>query len=112
METQHPPAHLKTVAPQYPASTPVPGKLWVPVWSLQEPKSVTPESNKSFDQLVLDKMKDPTNKSAVKRRKVDLKAKVVTDTSYLKELQRLKRGRGQAEQKETTEEIVKSQITN
>ena len=61
------------------------------MWSLQEPKSVTPESNKSFEELVLDEMKGPTNKPAVKRRKVDLKAKVVTDASYLKELQRLEK---------------------
>ena len=37
-----------------PVPTPVPGKLWIPIWSLQD--SIIPESNKSFEELVLDKM--------------------------------------------------------
>ena len=57
-----------------PVPTPVPGKLWVPVWSLED--SITPESNKSSEELVLDKMKGPTGKLPAKRQKVDLKAVV------------------------------------
>ena len=63
-----------------PAPPPISGKKWVPVWSLQESISPTsdpdPPLNKSFEELVLDKMKGPTDKPPVKRRKVHLKAKV------------------------------------
>ena len=49
----------------------IPGKIWVPVWTLRE--------NKSFSELVLDKMKGPTNKPPTKRRKVDRKTAIITD---------------------------------
>ena len=48
-----------------------PGKIWVPAWTLRE--------NKSFLELVLDKMKGPTNKPLIKRRKVDRKAAIITN---------------------------------
>ena len=49
----------------------IPDKIWVPAWTLQE--------NKSFSELVLDKMKGPTNKPPTKRRKVDRKTAIITD---------------------------------
>ena len=49
----------------------IPGKIWVPAWTLRE--------NKSFSELVLDKMKGPTNKPPTKRRKVDQKTAIITD---------------------------------
>ena len=49
----------------------IPGKIWVPAWTLRE--------NKSFSELVLDKMKGPTNKPPTKRRKVDRKTAIITD---------------------------------
>ena len=39
-------------------------RAWVPVWSLQD--SITAESNKSFEELVLYKMKGPASKAPAK----------------------------------------------
>ena len=47
------------------------GNTWVPAWTLRD--------NKSFSELVLDKMKGPTEKLPVKCRKIDKKTKVITD---------------------------------
>ena len=60
----------------------VPGKSWVPVlvWSLQDNHS------KSFEELILDKMKGPQEKIVKTRKKIDMKAKVVTVPEYLKDL--------------------------
>ena len=41
------------------------GKTWVPAWTLRD--------NKSFSELVLDKMKGSTEKPPVKRRKINKK---------------------------------------
>ena len=56
----------------------IPGKIWVPAWKLQE--------NKSFSELVLDKMKRPSNKPPTKRKKVDQKTAVITDPEYAEKL--------------------------
>ena len=45
--------------------------------------------NKSFEELVLDKMKGPQEKKYIKRKKVDLKTKVITTSEYLQELKRI-----------------------
>ena len=92
-----------------PVPSPVPNKLWVPCWCLQEstarstPTSevgeTSKQSSKDFEELVLDKMKGPTDKPAVKRRKVDLKTKIVTDAEYLAELHRLKEEEGRKKEK-------------
>ena len=92
-----------------PAPSPVPNRLWVPYWGLQESTArSTPtsevggtsrQSSKDFEELVLDKMKGPTDKPAVKRRKVDLKTKIVTDAEYLAELHRLKEEEGRKKEK-------------
>ena len=42
----------------------IPGKMWVPAWTLRD--------NKSFSELVLDKMKGATNKP-LKKKKSGLK---------------------------------------
>ena len=55
----------------------IPSKTWVPAWTLTD--------NKSFSELVLDKMKRPTKKSPVKRGKIDKKTKVITDKVYAQE---------------------------
>ena len=65
-----------------PAPSPVPNKLWVSYWGLKESTTrstlttevseMSRQSSKSFEELVLDKMKGSTKKPAVKRRKVDL----------------------------------------
>lgn len=54
----------------------IPGKVWVPVWSLQDPPS-------SFEEKILEKVKGPSNQPAKKRRKVDYKTKVITSQQYL-----------------------------
>ena len=59
----------------------IPGKIWVPAWILRE--------NKSFSELVLDKMKGPTNKPPTKRRKVDRKTAVISDPEYAKKLRKI-----------------------
>ena len=63
-----------------------PGKIWVPIWSLQESKKAASEgsANKSFEELVLEKMKGPPEKQVKKRRKVDLMTKIITDEEYVK----------------------------
>ena len=72
----------------------VPGHKWVPVWSLQrieEPKSNN-QTNTSFSEAILDKMKGRVNKPApVKRRKVDMTTRVICDEAYLETLERYER---------------------
>ena len=60
----------------------IPGKIWVPAWTLRD--------NKSFSELVLDKMKGPTNKPPTKRRKVDRKTTVITYPEYVEKLRKIK----------------------
>ena len=60
----------------------IPGKIWVPAWILRE--------NKSFSELVLDKMKGSTNKPPTKRRKVDQKTAVITNPEYAEKLRKIK----------------------
>ena len=57
------------------------GKTWVPACTLRD--------NKSFGELVLDKLKGPTEKSPVKRRKTDKKTKVITDEIYAQEIRQI-----------------------
>ena len=80
------------------------GMEWVPIWTLQSKqaaKSSTPKSpstsarNKSFEERILDKIKGPTDKPQIKRRKCDLMTKVVTDKEFMtaiceKELEKTK----------------------
>ena len=47
-------------------------------------------ANKSFEELVLDKMKGNVDKPAVKRRKVDCTTKIITDAEYLEKLKVMK----------------------
>ena len=70
----------------------IPGKIWVPAWTLQE--------NKSFSELVLDKMKGPTNKPPTKRRKVDRKTAVISDPEYAEKLRKIKEKEESKKQKE------------
>ena len=56
----------------------IPGKTWAPARTLRD--------NKSFSELVLDKMKGPKEKLPVKCRKVDKKMKVKTDEVYAQEV--------------------------
>ena len=60
----------------------IPGKIWVPAWTLRD--------NKSFSELALDKMKGPTNKPPTKRRKMDRKTAVITDPEYAEKLRKIK----------------------
>ena len=48
----------------------IPGKTWVPAWTLRD--------NKRFGELVLDKMKGPTEKPPVKRINMDTRDKTNT----------------------------------
>ena len=63
----------------------IPGKIWVPVWSLQDPPTIE-VTNKSFEEIVLDKIKGPVEKPVKTRRKVHMKTKILTDEEYLAEL--------------------------
>ena len=60
----------------------IPDKTWVPAWTLRD--------SKSFSEVVLDKMKGPTEKPTVKHRKIDEKTKVITDDEvYAQEVQQM-----------------------
>ena len=68
---------------------PVPGFVWVAQWTLQRTdhtsSSTTP--NRSFEEIALDKIKGPQAKhKAVKRKKIDREAKVITNDEYLESL--------------------------
>ena len=68
---------------------PVPGFVWVAQWTLQRTdhalSSTTP--NRSFEEIALDKIKGPQAKDkAVKRKKIDREAKVLTNDKYLESL--------------------------
>ena len=80
-------------------SAEVAGFEWFPTWQLRPKQatstplgssSTTPQlqssGNKSFEEIVLDKMKGKVDKPPVKRRKVDCTTKIITDQEYLKKL--------------------------
>ena len=81
---QHKTCQCKICAQIGPQPPPVPGKTWVPAWALQTP--TVPATNKSFQELVLDKMKGPQEKVQVKRRKIDRTAKIITRAEYADDL--------------------------
>ena len=61
---------------------PVPGKVWVPAWTLQ-----TPSQDKLFEELVLNKIKGTTGApKSKKRKKVDSSTKIITTEKYLEEI--------------------------
>ena len=64
-----------------PKPAPVSGYCWVPAWTLQKDTG-----DKSFEELVLDKIKGPQQKKQVKRRKIDATTKVITDEKYVEKL--------------------------
>jgi len=66
---------------------PVPGFKWVAQWSLQKDQKST--SNKSFEEIVLDKIKGPQKKETKKRKKVDRETKVITEDEYLEALREM-----------------------
>ena len=77
----------------------IPGKIWVLGWCLQD--APTP-ANRSFDELLLDKIKGPASgPKAKKRRKVHMKTKIITDEEVLEELREQERAeKEKAERKE------------
>ena len=80
----------KEIGPKPP---PFPGKVWVAAWALQDPpqralNTSCASTNKSFEELLLDKIKGPQEKAPVKRRKIDRKTKVITNQQYLDHLKR------------------------
>ena len=72
----------------------VPGHKCVPVWSLQkieEPKNNN-QTNTSFTEAILNKMKGFVDKPApVKRTKIDMTIKVISNETYLETLDRYER---------------------
>jgi len=66
---------------------PVPGFKWVAQWSLQKDQKST--SNKSFEEIVLNKIKGPQKKETKKRKKVDRETKVITEDEYLEALREM-----------------------
>ena len=69
-----------------PKPPPIQGKVWVRGWTLIDGPLSPVEKNKSFEELVLDKMKGPQEKKIAPRRKIDRKAKAITDQEYLDDL--------------------------
>ena len=65
-----------------PMPSSIAGKIWAPAWTLLY--------SKSFSELVLDKMKGPTNSPPTKRRKVDRKTAVITNPEYAEKLRKVK----------------------
>ena len=60
----------------------IPGKVWVPAWTLHD-------EEKSFEERILNKMVSSSgSKKQVKRRKFDLKTKLITNDQLLAELNR------------------------
>ena len=90
----------------------VPGHKWVPVWSLQkieEPKSNN-QTNTSFAEAILNKMKGRVDKPAsVKRRKVDMTTKVISDEANLETLERYER---EDEEKQKRKSILEQKRKN
>ena len=80
--------------------TAIPGKKWVPMWTIQNSTG-----NKSFEELVLDKIKGPQVKKKTTRRKVDLTAKVTTESTYVEKLKEL-----EAKPKKTTKKKTQKKI--
>ena len=63
---------------------PVSRYCWVSAWTLQKDTG-----NKSFEKLVLDKIKCPQENKQVKRRKIDATTKVITEE---KDVQKIRDG--------------------
>ena len=67
------------------------GYEWFPTWQLRLLQEQTPTASNastkpvdtSFEELVLNKMKGNVENPVVKRRKIDCKAKIITDGEYL-----------------------------
>ena len=55
----------------FPCSAP-PGKVWVPIWHLQDGPLPPHNGNRSFEGLILEKMKGPIHQPKKKRHKIDL----------------------------------------
>ena len=62
---------------------PPPGKVWVPIWHLQDEPSPQQSQNPSFEELILETMKGPIDQPKKKRRKIDLRTKVISIEDYL-----------------------------
>lgn len=88
-----------------PMPPPVAGKIWVRGWSLIDasqclpPASTTPTSEKSFEDVVLNKMKGPQEKQVKPRKKIDHKTKVITEMEYLAKLKKIDEEAKQKEEK-------------
>ena len=89
-----------------PKPAPIQGKKWVLLlaWTLQpeilQPETLQPEAaEKSFQDLVLDKMKGPVEKAKVKRKKIDRKTAIITESSYVDELKRLTNNENEKKEK-------------
>ena len=92
-----------------PAPPPISGKVRVPVWSLQENPAMptTDQHNKSFEELVVDDTKGPTGKPAAKRQQVGINTKIMTDATYLEELQCLEK-EPRMDKKDYKKKVIKS----
>ena len=69
-----------------PKPAPVSGYCWVYAWTLQKDTG-----DKSFQELVLDKIKGPQEKMQVKWRKTDATTKVITEEKYVLQYEMVKR---------------------
>ena len=87
--------------------------MWVPVWGLQDQTSVTTSStlsnnsNQSFKDILLDKIKRSKEKPVKKRRKIDSKTKVFSDEAYLAEIERLEKEDQEKRQRKLLKTITK-----
>ena len=78
----------KKIGPKPPA---ILGKMWVIGWVLTDtPKEVV---EKIFEEVILDKMKGPTQKEQTKRKKIDREAKVIAEPEHLEEFKKLEEGK-------------------
>lgn len=91
----------------YPYEAPS-GFHWIPNgWKLEpignvstsRTKSGGSPKNKSFEELYLDKIKGPVNRPKVKRMKLDLRGKVITQVDLLEELQSKKKEKEEREKR-------------
>lgn len=94
-----------------PKPPPVPGKSWVPAWTLQT------DVNKSFQELVLDKIKGPQEKKPIQRKKVDATTRVITEKQYVEKLENLEKKKTkkkidfeESEEEPEIEEVTEEEI--
>ena len=94
-----------------------PGKRWVATWSLLDAAS-TPavgsngkeaKINKSFEELILSKVKPPKSQTPKKRRKIDLNARVVTSDEFLKGIEDKEKEAEEKKNKKGTKKRKKKQ---